>query len=55
MSENSVMGAYAEGYDDAYRNGDYLNPYDDLCQAEEFDLYECGYNDGMAKLVTEAV
>lgn len=55
MSENSVMASYAEGYNDAYQNGEYLNPYDDLTQAEEFDLYENGYNDGMAKLVTEAV
>jgi len=55
MSENSVMASYAEGYNDAYQNGEYLNPYDDLTQAEEFDLYDNGYNDGMAKLVTEAV
>lgn len=54
MSENTVMSAYAEGYNDAYQNGEYLNPFDDLTQQKEFDLYESGYNDGMNKLVAEA-
>lgn len=54
MNEKETM-AYAEGFDDAYQNGEYLNPYDDLTQAELFNAYESGNKDGMDKLVTEAV
>jgi len=47
--------AYAEGYNDAYQNGEYLNPYDGLTQEALYVAYDNGHEDGMDKLVTEAV
>lgn len=52
---NNVKAAYAEGYDDAYQGGEYLNPYDDLTEEALYVAYDNGHEDGMAKLVAESV
>lgn len=52
--QNPKITAFAEGYDDAYTLGEYMNTYDEQDNPQEWNAYEQGYNEGLNKLMAEA-
>lgn len=54
-TSDKIESAYAEGYDDAYTRGEYLNPFNEEFDTGVWEAYENGYHDGMTKLTDEGI